>query len=53
MPTKCFSNSKSSDEQPRALTIGEKEFGDEIDVPFFPTARILSRGSNLKLLVQL
>lgn len=48
-----FFKSKSSDEQPRALTIGEKEFGDEIDVPFFPTARILGRGRNLKLLAQL
>lgn len=45
--------SQRSGENPHALTAGKKEFGDEVNVPLFSTAQILSRSLNLKPLVQL
>lgn len=44
---------KHQDEQQQALTVGKKEFGDEVDVPLFSTTHRLTRTWNLKLLVQL
>lgn len=44
---------RHQDEQQQALTVGKKEFGDEVDVPLFSTTHRLTRTWNLKLFVQL